>query len=59
MGGSIQIDIHRIMEMIPHRHPFLMIDRVIDAVANVHATGIKNRLDQREIIFRDISRRGR
>jgi 3-hydroxyacyl-[acyl-carrier-protein] dehydratase len=38
----IQIDIQRIMEMIPHRHPFLMIDKVIDVVANARATGIKN-----------------
>lgn len=37
-----QIDIQRIMEMIPHRHPFLMIDRVVDVVANLRATGIKN-----------------
>ncbi len=39
---AIQIDVQRIMEMIPHRHPFLMIDRVVDVVANVRATGIKN-----------------
>jgi len=39
---AVQIDIQRIMEMIPHRHPFLMIDRVVDVVANAHATGIKN-----------------
>jgi len=39
---STQIDIQRIMELIPHRHPFLMIDKVIDVVANVRATGIKN-----------------
>lgn len=39
---AVQLDIQRIMQMIPHRHPFLMIDRVIDAVANVRATGIKN-----------------
>jgi 3-hydroxyacyl-[acyl-carrier-protein] dehydratase len=37
-----QIDVQRIMEMIPHRHPFLMIDKVIDVVANERATGIKN-----------------
>ena len=36
-----RIDIQRIMEMIPHRHPFLMIDKVIDIVANECATGIK------------------
>ena len=39
---AVQLDIGRIMEMIPHRHPFLMIDRVVDAVANERATGIKN-----------------
>jgi 3-hydroxyacyl-[acyl-carrier-protein] dehydratase len=39
---GLQIDILRIMEMIPHRHPFLMIDRIVDVVANVRATGIKN-----------------
>jgi 3-hydroxyacyl-[acyl-carrier-protein] dehydratase len=38
----LQIDIQRIMELIPHRHPFLMIDKVIDVVANERATGIKN-----------------
>ena len=39
---TLQIDIQRIMELIPHRHPFLMIDKVIDVVANEQATGIKN-----------------
>ena len=28
--------------MIPHRHPFLMIDKVVDVVANGRATGVKN-----------------
>lgn len=37
-----QIELQRIMEMIPHRHPFLMIDKVVDAVANQHATGLKD-----------------
>ncbi len=36
------IDIMRIMEMIPHRYPFLMIDRVVDLVPDQSATGIKN-----------------
>jgi len=39
---SIELDIGRIMEMIPHRYPMLMIDRLVDVVANEHATGIKN-----------------
>jgi len=37
-----QIDIERIMEMIPHRYPMLMIDKVIDVVPDKSATGIKN-----------------
>lgn len=37
-----QIDVIRIMEAIPHRYPFLMIDRMIDIVLNHSATGIKN-----------------
>jgi 3-hydroxyacyl-[acyl-carrier-protein] dehydratase len=35
-------DIMRVMEMIPHRYPFLMIDRVIDIEKDVGAVGIKN-----------------
>ena len=37
-----RIEMPRILEMIPHRHPFLMIDEVVDVVANERATGIKN-----------------
>ena len=37
-----QIDIMRIMELIPHRFPFLMIDRIVDLVPYESATGIKN-----------------
>jgi len=35
-------DIGRIMQAIPHRYPFLMVDRVVDMVPNVSAVGIKN-----------------
>ena len=42
-GGVVaEIDIQRILEMIPHRYPFLFIDRVIDVVAGERAVGIKN-----------------
>ncbi len=41
-AAGYEIDILRIQRMIPHRYPFLMIDRVIDVVPNVRATGIKN-----------------
>jgi 3-hydroxyacyl-[acyl-carrier-protein] dehydratase len=37
-----EIDVMRIMEMIPHRYPFLMIDRVRDIKKGESAVGIKN-----------------
>jgi 3-hydroxyacyl-[acyl-carrier-protein] dehydratase len=40
--STVEIDRDRIMEMIPHRPPFLMIDKVVDAVANERGTGIKD-----------------
>jgi 3-hydroxyacyl-[acyl-carrier-protein] dehydratase len=36
------IDVARIMHAIPHRYPFLMIDRVVDVVRDHSAIGIKN-----------------
>ncbi len=36
------VDINAIMRMIPHRYPFLMIDKVADIVVNESAVGIKN-----------------
>src|ERR1700733_11877958 len=36
------LDIGQIMHAIPHRYPFLMIDRVCDLVLDHSAVGIKN-----------------
>jgi len=36
------IDINRIMKGLPHRYPFLLVDRVVDFVADEGAIGIKN-----------------
>ena len=36
------VEIGEIMEMIPHRYPFLLVDKVIDLVPDATATGIKN-----------------
>ena len=42
-GGTVDVvGIERVMEMIPHRYPFLMIDRVIDVIPDVGAIGVKN-----------------
>lgn len=36
------LPIERIMEMLPHRYPFLMIDRVLETVKDQYAVAIKN-----------------
>lgn len=36
------IDVMRIMQMIPHRYPMLMIEKVVDIVLGESAVGIKN-----------------
>ncbi len=41
-GQADALDIGRIMEMIPHRYPMLLIDRVVDIVSSETAVGIKN-----------------
>lgn len=35
-------DLGVIKRMIPHRYPFLLVDKVIDMVVSTRATGIKN-----------------
>ncbi len=35
------MDIHKIMEMLPHRPPFLLIDRIIE-MSDSHVVGLKN-----------------
>ncbi len=43
VGTVIDVmEIGRIMHAIPHRYPFLLIDRVVDVVLGQSATGIKN-----------------
>ena len=42
VAGANAADIGRIMEMIPHRYPFLLVDRVVDILPDVSAVGIKN-----------------
>ena len=40
-GGKI-LDISRILEVIPHRYPFIMVDRILDLQARRRVVGIKN-----------------
>ncbi len=39
---ALTIDVERIMQMIPHRYPFLLIDRLVDVIPGESAVGIKN-----------------
>ena len=39
---TITLNYREIIDLIPHRYPFLLIDRVEEIIANQSATGIKN-----------------
>ncbi len=39
---TIKLNYHEIIDLIPHRYPFLLIDRVEEIIVNESATGIKN-----------------
>jgi 3-hydroxyacyl-[acyl-carrier-protein] dehydratase len=42
-GETLEIaDIREILRLLPHRYPFLMIDRIIDIRGEEHGVGIKN-----------------
>jgi 3-hydroxyacyl-[acyl-carrier-protein] dehydratase len=41
-NAGAEVDIVRVMQMIPHRYPFLLIDRVIEMQSDKRAVGIKN-----------------
>ena len=38
----IRLDIHEIMRILPHRYPFLLIDRVVDLTRKERIVAIKN-----------------
>ena len=37
-----ELDVTEIQKIIPHRYPFLLVDRIVDLVPGERATGIKN-----------------
>ena len=39
---TAEIDINGIQRLIPHRYPFLLVDRLVDIVKGERAVGIKN-----------------
>ena len=36
------MDIHQILQYLPHRYPFLLVDRVLDVVPGERITALKN-----------------
>ena len=40
--GTLQFDIMQIMDMIPHRYPFLLVDRITECVPGKYSKGYKN-----------------
>jgi UDP-3-O-[3-hydroxymyristoyl] N-acetylglucosamine deacetylase / 3-hydroxyacyl-[acyl-carrier-protein] dehydratase len=41
LNAAPLMDIHQIMDMLPHRPPFLLIDRIIE-LSDTHVVGMKN-----------------
>ena len=39
---TINLNYHEIIDLIPHRYPFLLIDRIEEIIVDESATGIKN-----------------
>jgi 3-hydroxyacyl-[acyl-carrier-protein] dehydratase len=38
----IMMNVNEIMKLLPHRYPFLLVDRIADLQPGVSATGVKN-----------------
>jgi 3-hydroxyacyl-[acyl-carrier-protein] dehydratase len=42
MSKAIAIDIHQILKLLPHRYPFLLVDRVLEITPHESITALKN-----------------
>lgn len=42
MTDAVTMDIHQVMALIPHRYPFLLVDRVLEAIPGKSITALKN-----------------
>ncbi|RXZ42078.1 3-hydroxyacyl-ACP dehydratase FabZ [Crenobacter cavernae] len=42
MSEAVSIDVREIMRCLPHRYPFLLVDKVTEFEANVRVKAIKN-----------------
>src|SRR5262249_60466049 len=42
LGGGVELGINEILKTLPHRYPFLLVDRILEIVPGKRAVGIKN-----------------
>jgi 3-hydroxyacyl-[acyl-carrier-protein] dehydratase len=42
IAKGLDLDIHGIMQLLPHRYPFLLVDRITSLIPKTRVTGIKN-----------------
>jgi 3-hydroxyacyl-[acyl-carrier-protein] dehydratase len=42
MKGKNMLDINEIMKILPHRHPFLLVDRITEVETGKRIVGLKN-----------------
>ena len=40
--GESVLDIQEVLKILPHRYPFLMVDRIVDCLGENKCTGVKN-----------------
>jgi 3-hydroxyacyl-[acyl-carrier-protein] dehydratase len=40
--GLSTMDIHKVLSLLPHRYPFLLVDRVLDFKRDAYLIGLKN-----------------
>jgi len=41
-GGEDTLDVEAVQKLLPHRYPFLMVDRILEMQAGSRAVGVKN-----------------
>lgn len=41
-ADAITMDIHKVLSLLPHRYPFLLIDRVLEFTREQHLVALKN-----------------
>ena len=59
MSEGFPMDIQAILAQLPHRYPFLLVDRVIECVPGKRIHAIKNVTRQRAVLSRAFSAAGR